>query len=497
MNNIVYLLNKYPKSICLISGLFSGLVYSPTYLIFLWFGVSLLSTCVYFSKTYKEAFLFGFLFGFGHFLSSIYWVSIAISVYADDFWWFIPIALFGLPLILAFFIAFSTCFARFWRGSRLFSIMFAVFWVIFEYLRSFIFTGFPWNLAGYSLSYSLVLIQITTKISIYGLSFYIIYIFSGFSFYFINKTKEFKRHIFIVLILILIQVFFGIYRVNTYPTQLTNHKVRIIQPSIAQEDKWSQEKLVDNINHHIKLSNINNGFSPDIIVWSESAVPFIINKKEVRKYITEFLTQDQILITGSISESNLTNDSDNKKFVSFNGLNNNGDILFSYEKRHLVPFGEYVPLKNFLAIKKITYGFEDFSKGRSSHIVNAKNLKIRPLICYEAIFPDEVLSTNKDTDLLINITNDSWFGNIGPYQHFDITRMRSVETGLPMIRSANNGISAIIDPIGRVVKTTSLNEIGVLDGYIPHKLQNQLNTNIHNYINLLLIIINIIVLIIL
>ncbi len=498
MISIKELSTEYPRSVSLISGLISGFVYAPTYFIFLWFGITILSLSIYFSRNYKQAFIVGFLFGFGHFLASLYWVSFAIMVYANDFWWFIPIALVGLPIILANFIGLTCLIAWHAKDSRCFAIIFAIIWVLFEYLRSFIFTGFPWNLAGYSLSFSYIPIQIISKISIYGLSFCIIYIFSGFIFYFIAKKEDFIRHIIISILLIFTIIVFGIYRANKHQTLFTQHKVRIVQASIKQEDKWTQRKLIDNLNRHLDLTETNNGFDPHIILWSESAVPFPINDSEVRKYISHALKDNQILMTGAILENDKCSNTELcKMFVSLTGLNKEGDIIFSYEKKHLVPFGEYVPFKNLLPIKKITNGFTDFSPGQKDNIISYNNIKIRPLICYESIFPDEIFATNQNSDLLVNVTNDAWYGDVGPYQHLDISKMRSVETGIPMIRVANNGISAIIDPIGRIIKQTSLNEIGIIDGYIPEKLNDNIPNNNQKKMNLLLVIIAIFIALIL
>jgi apolipoprotein N-acyltransferase len=484
---MIDILKKYSLSISLLSGMLSGLVYAPTYFTFLWLGITLLALLIHFSRTYKEAFIFGFLFGFGHFLTSIYWVSFAINVYAEQFWWFIPIALFGLPFILAFFIGFSSAIARFGKDSIFFPLFFALAWIIFEYIRSFIFTGFPWNLAGYSLSFSLTLVQIASKISLYGISFIIIYIFSGFAFYFIGKKQDFKIHIFLSFFILAIQVYFGIQRIKSNPTEFTNHKIRIIQASIKQEDKWDEEKLINNLNKHIALSETNNGFNPEIILWPESAIPFLINLKPVRQYVSGFLSYGQILVSGSILQDGI------KRFVSLAGINQYSDLVFSYQKKHLVPFGEYIPMKKLIPMKKITNGFQDFSSGDKDHIISWKDLKIRPLICYEVIFPDEIRVDNRNSDLIINITNDAWYGNIGPYQHLDIAKMRSIETGLPMIRAANNGISAVIDAVGRIVEKTNLNEVTFIDSYIPKKLKATIYGNSKKHITLLLTIINIIV----
>jgi apolipoprotein N-acyltransferase len=183
------------------------------------------------------------------------------------------------------------------------------------------------------------------------------------------------------------------------------------------------------------------------------------------------LKPEQILITGAIGTT--LKDGSQKQHVGMYGLDHLGKIIFEYEKIHLVPFGEYIPLKKLLPIQKLSKSIMDldYSPGEINRTFLLGNLKAIPLICYEIIFSEEVRSRNHLADLIINITNDAWYGNSsGPYQHFRIAQMRAVENGIPVLRVANNGISAIIDPLGRIIMQTKLDEETYIDGYIPNKL---------------------------
>ncbi len=197
-------------------------------------------------------------------------------------------------------------------------------------------------------------------------------------------------------------------------------------------------------------------------------------KPVLKEILSVFANDGQILLTGGVSDNTKTGD-DVELYSSLIGVNSSADKVFEYYKSHLVPFGEYIPLKNILPLKKITHGLMDYTEGkRKSEIIKKFDLAVWPLICYEAIFPYEVKISNKNIDVIINVTNDTWYGNSsGPYQHFEISRMRAIENGLPMLRVANNGISAFIDPVGRVLEKTALDEVTIIDNYIPQKLHNE------------------------
>lgn len=459
------------KKLIFVAGLVSGLAFAPIFFIPGLLGIALLCYQVKIAWDWQEAAIRGFIFGFGHFLTSMYWISIGVSVYIEEFWWAIPFALFGLPIILAFFIAGACGFAFLTKKYNYYQFIFCINWVFFEWLRSWIFTGLPWNLLGYAFSFSNTLIQITSLVGIYGLSFFAIYISS--SFYTIWSRDYHKLRILTLnsLIIILLITSYGGMRLYNNPTYFSNVKVRLVQPSIPQSAKWDIEAFWKNLDLHIKLSEKPGNI--DLIIWSEAAlvVPYIYEPVKI-KILQMLKNKGAILITGGVTENGKIAQ-DLEIYTSLYALTPEGIQLFEYHKSHLVPFGEYMPLKKLLPLKKLTPGILDYTAGDGGFVkVDRYNLTIKPLICYESIFPNFVRISNKVADFIINVTNDAWYGqSSGPYQHLHISRMRSVENGLPMIRTANNGISAIIDPVGRIVQSLALNDVNYIDSFIPVKLK--------------------------
>ncbi|WP_341763885.1 apolipoprotein N-acyltransferase [Candidatus Tisiphia endosymbiont of Beris chalybata] len=508
------------KKLIFAAGSLSGLAFAPIFFIPGLLAIALLCYQVEVANNWQEATIKGFIFGFGHFLTSMYWVSIGVSVYIEEFWWAIPFALFGLPIILAFFIA-STCgFAFLAKKYNYYQFIFCVSWVFFEWLRSWLFTGLPWNLLGYALSFSDSLIQVTSLVGIYGLSFFTVYISS--SFYaifskdyhklkllldllhnlkiieeFLGETKSstaayidvreeqrgvsttklpirlgYARGLLLnSLIILLVIASYGVFRLYNNPTLFSDVKIRLVQPSIPQTAKWDFAEFWKNLDLHIKLSEKPG--KVDLIIWSEAAlvVPYIYEPVKL-KILQLLKNKGAILITGGVTENGKI-DNDLEIYTSLYALTPEGEQLFEYHKSHLVPFGEYMPLKKLLPLKKLTPGFLDYTAGDGRLVkIDSHNLTIKPLICYESIFPNFVRTSNEMADLIINVTNDAWYGkSSGPSQHLQISRMRSIENGLPMIRTANNGISAIIDPVGRIVQSLELNEISYIDNLIPIKLK--------------------------
>ncbi|XVN43626.1 MAG: apolipoprotein N-acyltransferase [Candidatus Rickettsia vulgarisii] len=450
----------------------SGLAFAPVFFIPGLLGIGLLCYQVQISKNWQEALKLGFIFGFGHFLTSMYWISIGVSVYIDEFWWAIPFALFGLPIILACFIAGSCALSFLARNNYYYQFIFCLCWVFFEWLRSWLFTGLPWNLIGYAFSFSNILIQSSSIVGIYGLSFFVVYISTSFYPIFSRNYRQLKILLLSSSLIILLITSYGILRLNNNPTNFSNIKVRVVQPSIPQVAKWDEQEFWKNLNSHITLSEEQG--DTDLIIWSEAALVAPYNYEPIkRKLLSMLAKKNAILITGGITNNDLA-DEDFEIYTSLYALTQEGSQLFEYHKSHLVPFGEYMPLKNILPLKKITHGFLDYTEGDGKLVALSKyNLIIKPLICYETIFPNLVRTTNKSADLIINVTNDAWYGNFsGPYQHLQISRMRSVENGLPMVRTANNGISAIIDPVGRIINSLPINKVGYIDSFIPYKTKS-------------------------
>lgn len=458
-----------PKINCLLLGILSGLVFAPTFLLPALLTLSYLCYVVQKSTNWQEAAKLGFIFGFGHFLSGIYWISIGVSVYIADFWWVIPFALFGLPSVLACFISASSAASFFYKNSKYYHFIFCLFWVLFEWVRSWIFTGLPWNLIGYAFSFSDILIQSLSIFGIYGLSFIVIYISTSFYPFFTKQFNRAKILIYTSVITLAVMITYGSIILNNNPTNFTDIKVRLVQPSIPQTEKWSKEEFWHNLTLLINLSE--NSELTDLIIWSEAALVVPFDLPPVKSKLLEMLNNNTVLITGGISD-NKKHGEESELYTAMYALAKNGNKLFEYHKSHLVPFGEYMPLKKILPFKKLTHGLVDYKEGEGGLVYLDKyNLKIKPLICYESIFPDLVRTNNKIADVIINVTNDTWYGkSSGPYQHFHISRSRAVENGLPMIRVANNGISAIIDPLGRVIDKLDLNEVNYINGLVPQKL---------------------------
>ena len=453
------------RKISFTAGIICGLSFAPIYFIPGIFMLSILCAQISASTNCKQAANFGYLFGFGFFLSTLYWISFGVSVYIDQFWWAIPFALFGLPAFLALFISAHSALAWLFRKTYLYHFIFCALWLFNEWLMSWIFTGLPWGMLGYALSISDIMIQFSSISGILGLSFTTIYIGSS-----LFSKNMLASRITSSIIICVMMVIFGYNRLQQNPTEFSEIKIRIVQPSIPQNEKWSSDTFWKNLNKQVNLSK--KAGDPDIIVWSESALTAPYYYKRIHNSLMSVFTKDtQVLLSGGVNDNAKQNE-DYEIYSSLIAINSNGNLLFDYHKSHLVPFGEYMPLADYIPIKKLTPGILDYTMGtRSIMYLKPFHLYIHPLICYESIFADEVRISNSEADIMINVTNDSWYGqSSGPYQHFEISRMRVVENGLPMIRAANNGISAIIDPVGRTLHRLELNQIDVLDGYMPLKL---------------------------
>ncbi|WP_347938692.1 apolipoprotein N-acyltransferase [Rickettsia oklahomensis] len=461
------------KITCFLFGMLSGFVFAPTFFLPALLTLSYLCYIIQKSENWQEAAKIGYLFGFGHFLSGVYWISIGISVYIADFWWAIPFALFGLPIVLAFFISVSCMFSFFAKNNKYYQFIFCLCWVLFEWVRSWMFTGFPWNLIGYAFSFSDILIQPLSIIGIYGFSFIVIYIATSAYPLFSKQFTQLKILLASSVVILTVIVIYGVARLSNNPTNFTDIKVRLVQPSIPQIEKWNEEEFWHNLMLHINLSEKSEE-PTDLIIWSEAALVVPFDLPQVKSELLEMLNvTNAILITGGIADNKKQGD-EFELYSAMYALTKNGHKLFEYHKSHLVPFGEYMPLKTILPFKKLTHGLIDYKEGNSGLVyLNKYNLKIKPLICYESIFSDFVRTNNEIVDVIINVTNDAWYGkSSGPYQHFYISRSRAVENGLPMIRVANNGISAIVDPCGRTIKKLNLNEINYIQGLIPKKLNS-------------------------
>lgn len=377
------------------------------------------------------------------------------------FGWMIPFALFGLNGGLALLTGLGGALFHHVKRSHL-----TVNWLLFslsifasELLRSHLLTGFPWNLQGYSWGVSDISIQAASLLSITPLTLLTIALAASCALW--NR-----RLIAVSCMSIIIGLHgYGVMRLQDEPIALPDISARIVQANIPQSLKWDPTRMVASFRKHVGLSiNPSDTKPPKLIIWAESAFPEVMDiHASPPARLFQWLRNDQILITGVT----LTDSSQSPPLYwnSIAAFNHSGEMLARYDKRHLVPFGEYVPFQDYLPIKKLTHGSQDFRHGSGKRLLAiGDRLLFHALICYEAIFPQHAdADTSVPADMILNLTNDDWFGySSGPFQHFTMTRFRAVEQKTPLIRVANSGISAIVDAYGRIQQQLPLHETGTL-----------------------------------
>jgi apolipoprotein N-acyltransferase len=400
------------------------------------------ATLVYFlhnTQSWKETKTYSFLFFFGYFLTSFYWICNSLFVDFQTWWWALPFAFAGLPLLLALIPTFFLTFANFVQHYKFAAILMAL--VIADIVRGFIFTGFPWNYAAHTWVHHDLLMATLPVIGFYTLNALTLIIFG--MLFFIPRA--------IAVIIIAVISVSGFWHLPHNKNPIDKN-ITLIQANIPQDEKWNPQYIERNFNRYIDMSTDALGIAgePQTIIWPETAISRnLLSYAEYQNRLSEFLAslpEGSHLITGYLDVKG------DDFFNSLIVLNRNGEILQTYDKHHLVPFGEYMPL----GLDTIT-GFKGFQSGEPPKPITIADQSILPLICYEIIFPHYARQKNK-SDLILNITNDAWFGHTaGPYQHFDHARFRAAETRTPVIRLSGNGMSGFIDEYGRVLQKTKLN----------------------------------------
>ncbi len=462
-----YLL-KHAKLTAFVAGAFSALGFAPYYYWpVMWLAFGLWFWLLLNSDSRKKSFAVGYWFGFSHFACSLSWIGNALLIEPDKFGWLYPLVLLGSGGFFGLFFAMpALVVAKINRPWQKWMALAAAF-VIGEWVRSFIFTGFPWNLLGYVWALSDEFIQAAAWGGTYLLSLIAMLFFTAIGIYFKGKNKQtFVRVLIVVVSLSLFLWLSGYLRLKNSNIEETDTVVRIVQPSIKQQMKWQKEELENNFRQYLSLSTAESVKLPNIIVWGETASPFMLDVDDVHmNEAKKIIPQGAYLITGMISYQ-LRGDF----YVPHNSMaviNDSGRVVEYYHKTHLVPFGEYIPLREYLPefIKPVANAIGTFGKGEGP-----KNIKLpempsfSAIICYEAIFPHEILNDAEKPDFVVNLTNDGWYGvSSGPYQHWVATRLRAVEEGVAIIRAANNGISGMINAYGQVKKFLELNYSGFID----------------------------------
>jgi apolipoprotein N-acyltransferase len=440
----------------------------------------------------RRAFVDGWWWGFGYFVAGFWWLGAAFLVEADEFAWAMPLGVFGLPAVLAVFPGFGFMLAGLiWTPGvgRLFALAAALSFT--EWLRGHVLTGFPWNTLGMALGGNLVTAQLASIIGLYGLTVVSILIFSvpavlGEK----SPMRGAGRRVppaFLAAALALGGICgFGAWRLaQPTPPPVPGVRLRIMQPNLPQDAKFRPENKAWILNHYLDLSIRESGADHlgldgvTALIWPESAFPFIVSRDaRALAIIGAVLPPDTVLVTGAArAEERLRAAGQPAYFNAIQIIASGGHILESYDKMHLVPFGEYLPFQSIfdrLGLHQFVHVPGGFEAGSGPRLLLVPGLPaVAPLICYEAIFPGEAVSASPGDrpGLILNVTNDAWFGmTAGPYQHFAQARLRAIEEGLPLIRAANTGISAIVDPYGRVEAELPLGTEGILDGKLPQAI---------------------------
>ena len=422
-------------------------------------------------------FYVGYFFGIGFFLTGTHWISNSLQ-FDENFKNFIPLTIVLIPLTLGLFYGAGLLICGKYLKYDLKSILlFSSMISIIDYIRAKILTGFPWNLWAYSWSWFSEIIQILNPIGLFAFNLLAITIYCLPSIFFISKSK-YKNLIFVIFSLtFFINYLYGNYVLNNnniknqkYLEQNKFINVKIISPNFELKYNLSEVETLERIKKLIRYSNIEKN-KKTLFIWPEGALSgkYFFEIKKYKYLIQKNFSSNHLIVLGI----NTLDEEQNKFYNSFVIVDHNLNKKFQYDKIKLVPFGEFLPFQTQLekiGLKKITEGFGSFSKGDRNNTFSYNNLNIIPLICYEIIFPELIQRISKENTLLINISEDGWFGNsIGPYQHFSKSIFRAIESDSFVLRSANKGISAIINNRGQIIKSLKNNETGNIEYKLPIK----------------------------
>ena len=450
----------------------------------------------------------GWWFGFGYFLAGLYWLGHAFLVDAKTFGWLLPFAVTALPAAMAIYTALGLALARaIWTRGATRILALAVALTLAEWLRGHLFSGFPWNTYGYALISPLWLAQGAALIGIWGLTFLAVAIYASPAALADPRTDTTRPWVAPALsgVVIAALAIYGAARLaGTSTSYVEGVHLRIMQPNLQQDDKFNYARKQQVMDRYLALSDRKDGPQSTglrgvtHLIWPESAFPFFLTREpDVLAQISALLPKGTVLITGAIRAPD-SRGVVNRAYNSIYVIGDDGSILSVYDKVHLVPFGEYLPFQDLLErlgleqLTKVRGGFIPGERRQNQPAPGAPNFL--PLVCYEIIFASDAVPHSEQPNWLyrhlghyfdwpfvagngarpgwlLNLTNDGWFGaSAGPYQHFQQARVRAIEEGLPLVRAANTGISAVVDPLGRVVASLPLGVEGILDAPLPRPL---------------------------
>ena len=433
----------------------------------------------------RAAFGLGWLFGWGYFVAGLWWLGHALMVDADEFAWALPLAVLGLPAYLALYYGLAAMIARlFWSDGvgRIAALAFG--FGLGEWLRGFVLTGFPWNAIGYGAMPVPLMMQSAHVMGVAGVTVLAVFMFSMPAL--LATRRGLVPGAALAALLLAAHLGYGAYALGRPETPRESEAtVRIVQPRIDQAQKLDESERETVFAEHLALTAKPPGEGekrPDIVVWPETSVPYLLTQNhEALTRIADVLEPGQVLLAGAVRVEDTGPGAEPRYYNSIYVIDDQGQIIAAADKVHLVPFGEYLPFEGLWRSLGVDQAIADMPGGFSAAVSRAgltlpDGLSFYPLICYEAIFPEEMTGGVSGFDAILNVTNDGWFGNTpGPYQHFQQARVRAVEQGVPLVRAANSGISALVDAHGRIVTGLDFEARGSIQFALSGKLASSLN----------------------
>ena len=450
----------------LLAGALAALAMPPLY----WLPLAIVGIVIFVwqwdtAATPRQALLRGWAWGLGHFAVGSYWIVEAFYVPPADYGPLgVPIVA-GLSVILGFFPGIAAGAARWlanrWphlagRYRRL--LVLAVCWTVAEWLRGHVFTGYPWNPLAHVWAFTTPLLQGAALVGVYGLG--------TLSFIVLAAPIAGWRAMIAALVFVLAAGQVGDWVIAGYSGP-EGPRVRIVQPNVPQAVKWLPAGRNEQMKRLLDLSRRPGFDQLAAVVWPETAVPLVISPTSTALAVmASAAPPGGYLLSGAARNTGRNEDG---VWNSLLVIDNDGRIVATYDKVHLVPLGEYIPFHRQLAPVSGLVGRGSFEEGTGPATLALPGLPaVAPMICYEVIFPGAIVDSSHRPRWLVNITNDAWFGlSTGPYQHLVSARLRAVEEGLPMIRAANTGVSAVIDSYGRILAMLDMEQEGVIDHALP------------------------------
>ncbi|QDG74767.1 apolipoprotein N-acyltransferase [Labrenzia sp. PHM005] len=442
-------------------------------------------------KQVRTGFVLGWLFGFGYYLSGLWWIGSAFLVEAERFAWLMPFAIVAMPAGLALFTGLGAALAGFfWGDTRWRILLLAAAMTLADWLKGTVLTGFPWNAFGYAFSESLVLAQTASLVGLYGLSFLAWGVFAMLAV--LADSRPLSQRLLPVAAataVLISMAGYGGYRLMASETEYEDLDIRIVQPAVSQKDKWQPELRDQIFQTYLDMTEAPLGGGarvgvPRLVVWPESSIPFLLTREPgaLRRISAALGTHNELAVGAVRVEAG---ENGPLYFNSIYTITGDGAVSGLYDKVRLVPFGEYVPFKQVLdqvGISNLAGPGVGFQAGFQRRPLTVfEDFSFLPLICYEAIFPVITASASPRPAFFLNVTNDAWFGHTpGPYQHFAQAQLRSIETGVPTVRAANTGISGMIDGHGRILSKLAIFDKGLIDAKLPKQIDETFYRSFQN-----------------